>query len=302
MTKPTPIGQWTYDPATGLVDLSRQSNSDDTPKKKFPTLKTATNPIRFDPAKSALVIIDMQNFFLSPALHGASDAPSLGVQAANALLSSGIPAARKHGIRVLWVNWGLTDADLETMPSAIFKVFANIVANKDDAGGPVKIQKITKNPAVYKGLGGDLGPIDLGDGTTVEGGRVLMRDTWNAALYPPLDEEYRKGASSAAGTAPPDTLIHKDRLSALWGHGSDLEKFLENEGITTLFFAGVNTDQCVGGTLVDAFSQGYDCILLQDGAATTSPVFATEDWLWNCANIYGFVTSCDALMNSAVDE
>lgn len=29
-----------------------------------------------------------------------------------------------------------------------------------------------------------------------------------------------------------------------------MEQFLQDQGITTLFFGGVNTDQCVYGTLV----------------------------------------------------
>ncbi|KAL1970867.1 hypothetical protein VTN77DRAFT_2701 [Rasamsonia byssochlamydoides] len=318
MTK-SPIGKhptnhWTYDPETGLIDLSRHSTTSDD-RQTFLTLQTATNPIRFDPTKSALVIIDMQNFFLEPALRGQQQQPSPGIQAANVLLATGIPAARRHGIRVVWVNWGLTDEEVETMPPAVVKAFdvyesmnnhdnnsnTAVVEQNGDQGqghgqGAIQIPpKKTKSRIVYKGLGVDLGPIDLGDGTTVDGGRILMRDTWNAALYPPLDEEYRKGS---ADTALPDVWIHKNRMSALWGQGADLEKFLETEGITTLFFAGVNTDQCVGGTLMDAFSKGYDCILLRDGVATSSPGFATEAWEWNCAYTWGFLSSCEALMNS----
>lgn len=55
---------------------------------------------------------------------------------------------------------------------------------------------------------------------------------------------------------------------------------------------GVNTDQCVGGTLTDSFSKGYDCIMLGDGAATTSPEYAQKCYEFNSANTYGFVTSC----------
>lgn len=316
-SEPSPIGKqptnhWTYNPDTGLIDLSRQSSrsSSDGPtatKKKFLTLKTATNPIRFDPAKSALVIIDMQNFFLSPALRGSQQQqPSPGIQAANKLLSTGIPAARKHGIRVVWVNWGLTDAEVETMPPAVMKAFGvyesvdAIDKDEDDLAVSLTTPKTKKkkNRNVYKGLGVDLGPVDLGDGKIVEGGRILMRDSWNAALYPPLEEEYRRGSSGA----PPDVWIHKNRMSALWGQGTELEQFLQKEGITTLFFAGVNTDQCVGGTLMDAFSKGYDCILLRDGAATSSPGFATEAWEWNCAYTWGFLSSCEALMNCVVDS
>ncbi len=60
----------------------------------------------------------------------------------------------------------------------------------------------------------------------------------------------------------------------MWGASTLCEEFLEKEGIRTLLFTGVNTDQCVAGTHTDAFSKGYDCILLSDGCGTTSPDFA----------------------------
>jgi nicotinamidase-related amidase len=59
--------------------------------------------------------------------------------------------------------------------------------------------------------------------------------------------------------------------------------------LVTLFFAGVNTDQCVSGTLHDAWSKGFDCILLRDGCGTTSPSFALECIEYNCAGGEGFV-------------
>ena len=40
-----------------------------------------------------------------------------------------------------------------------------------------------------------------------------------------------------------------DRLSGLWSSESLLNKHLNERNITTLFFAGVNTDQCVVGQL-----------------------------------------------------
>ena len=36
--------------------------------------------------------------------------------------------------------------------------------------------------------------------------------------------------------------------------------------------------QCVGGTLTDAFSNGYDCVLLGDGCGTTTPEYAQQCW------------------------
>ena len=105
-----------------------------------------------------------------------------------------------------------------------------------------------KNPRLYKGLGQEIGSVTLEDGTVVPGGRLLMRDTWNADLTPELKKSYVEEGKSAT---PPDVWIHKNRMSGLWGEKTACTEFLEKEGIKTLFFAGVNTDQCVGGSLQD---------------------------------------------------
>jgi len=39
-----------------------------------------------------------------------------------------------------------------------------------------------------------------------------------------------------------------DRMSGMWGAKTECEEFLQREGIKTLFFSGVNTDQCVGSS------------------------------------------------------
>jgi nicotinamidase-related amidase len=139
------------------------------------------------------------------------------------------------------------------------------------------------------GLGSDCGTLRLPSGAPIAAGRLLMRDTWNAALYPPLDVIYRTGAQLPI---LPDVLLHKNRMSGLWGGGTACEAFLKAEGITTLFFAGVNTDQCVGGTLTDAFSKGFDCVLLGDGCGTTSPGEAQRAWEWNAERTFGFCMGC----------
>lgn len=83
-----------------------------------------------------------------------------------------------------------------------------------------------------------------------------MRNTYNSELYGPLQEEYLKGQK--AGT---DVWIHKNRfvflfifkkkhtfycvcsMSGLWGYQTALDLFLQENGITTLLFSGVNSDQ-----------------------------------------------------------
>jgi nicotinamidase-related amidase len=123
-----------------------------------------------------------------------------------------------------------------------------------------------------------------------------MKDTWNAALYPPLDTLYKEGSNLPTN---PDVLIDKNRMSGLWGGRTTYDEFLEKEGIRTLLIAGVNTDQCVGGTLMDAFSKGYDCVLLNDGCGTSSPIFSQQCFEFNAAKTWSFLTSCEELSKAA---
>jgi nicotinamidase-related amidase len=124
----------------------------------------------------------------------------------------------------------------------------------------------------------------------VEAGGLLMRGAWNSGLYGELNDVYEEGKRL---DSKPDVWIHKNRMSALWGGRTELETFLEEEGIRSLLFTGVNTDQCVGGTLQDGFSKGYDCVLLGDGAGTSSPSFAQECMEYNAQKSWGFMSSCE---------
>ena len=109
------------------------------------------------------------------------------------------------------------------------------------------------------GLGSNVGPVKLEDGTLVKGGHMIMWDTWIVGSSTPLMEQHQPG----------DICIHKNRLSEYWG-GTSVEEALTSRGIRKILFAGSNTDQCVGSSLQDALIKGWDCLLLNDRYATTS--------------------------------
>jgi nicotinamidase-related amidase len=72
---------------------------------------------------------------------------------------------------------------------------------------------------------------------------------------------------------------------------------LKARGIRTLIFAGCNTDQCVAASLTDAVWKNWDCLLLSDGTATTSPKFAQEMVEFNMGG-WGILLSCKDLFGS----
>ncbi|KAE8155371.1 Isochorismatase-like protein [Aspergillus avenaceus] len=266
-------------------------------------LKCEIVNVKIDPFKTALVIIDMQNIGLNEALDPPA-APAM-YKAQDAILQYAIPAARKLGLQIIWLNWGLTEEDLRSMPPAEVRVLAFDVNTKKvdyglgdrygDPDDPKEFLKCGERPNLARLPGTNLGEIVLEDGSRVNAGRLMMRGTWNTALHGPLAGAYEEGKK----TARPDVWIHKNRNSGLWNRNTDFGQYLKKEGIRTLLFLGVNTDQCVGATLQDAHAQGFDTIMLKDGCGTDSLPYAKATYEFNCARSWGFLTSCRALAQAA---
>jgi nicotinamidase-related amidase len=137
---------------------------------------------------------------------------------------------------------------------------------------------------VYNPTGSGVG---LGDPLPKSGAHVLETGSWSAAVVDELP--------ARAG----DIHVAKYRMSGFWD--TPLDSILRNLGVTTLLFAGVNLDQCVLCTLQDANFLGYDCILLEDCSATTSPDFCTAATLYNIRQCFGFVTTSTALPIGAAE-
>lgn len=226
-----PGSQWIYDKQTKTYDLTRSSSS--------PTLKVTTTygppstSLLLSPAKTALIVVDMQNFFLHPSCR----AHPTGLAAVEPLIAT-IARCREVGVQVIWLNWGLTDDDLATMPAGVLRGFASRMISAPQEGEEKEF-----------GLG-----VDLGSGM----GRTLCEGAWNSAIYEGLLQE------TVVVDKERDVFVAKNRMSGLWCESQPLWKYLkgelegrEGEGRDkeTLLFAGVNTDQCVLGTLTNAYSK-----------------------------------------------
>jgi len=235
-------------------------------------LATSKSRITIDPTKTALVIVDMQNYFLSPLLGRPSN--SVGLRIVDLLLEQVIPACRKANIPIVWLGWGLTPQDIDSMPPSIIRGFEFGLDSNFEGSEPRNLGA----------LGEDMGSLKLSNGTVIQAGRVMIRDQWNTAFYPRLAE----------AADPHDIWIYKNRLSGFWG-GTGIEEALHDRGIRTLLFAGENTDQCVAASMQDAYTKGWDCLMLSDGCGTTSPDFATKCIEFNCENGWGFVLTCQQL-------
>lgn len=226
-----------------FADITRLQKS-----PKPVTVSTETKTLRLDLAKTAIIIIDMQNDFCHP---DGWLGHIVGVDVTPARqpiepLQNLLPKLRDVEVPVIWLNWG-NRPDLLNISAGLRHV--------------------------YNSTGEDVG---LGDPLPKNGEKVLMKDSWAAAVVDELS------------IFPTDICIDKYRMSGFWD--TPLDSILRNLGITTILFAGVNADQCVLTTLCDANFLGYDCILVQDCTATTSPEYCWLATLYNVKQCFGFVT------------
>lgn len=113
---------------------------------------------------------------------------------------------------------------------------------------------------------------------------VLQSGSWGAQIIEELTQEQT------------DIHVDKHRISGFWD--TPLNSILSNMRISTLFFAGVNADHCVLGTLMDANFHGYDTILLEDCTATSSPDFCMQATLHNVRFCFGFTAISNDLVKS----
>ncbi|MEH0580360.1 cysteine hydrolase [Streptomyces sp. B21-108] len=126
------------------------------------------------------------------------------------------------------------------------------------------------------GTGGGIGaPLPGGSG------RVLEHGSPSAALV--------AGLEAAEG----DIQVAKYRMSGF--QDTELDSVLRNLRVDTLLFAGVNADQCVLATLMDAANLGYDVLMVEDAVATTSPAYCMAATLYNVRQCFGFTLASEAL-------
>lgn len=125
---------------------------------------------------------------------------------------------------------------------------------------------------------------DLKTGSNDENDRILQAGSHGAQLLRELHSQ------------PSDIFVDKHRLSGFWD--TPLDSILRNANIRTLLFAGVNADECVLATLMDANFHGYDTIMVEDAVATTSPAFCMEATLYNVRFCLGFTVSSASIVEA----
>ena len=209
--------------------------------------------IEIDLARSALIVVDMQNDFCHPAgWFGQKGISVKPMRKPIATIARLLAAWRPAGGAVIWLNWGVRPDCLNLSPAVQFK-------GKRAAGG-----------------------VGYAERSPQDHGLSVVPGEWGARV---VDELL---------IAPQDITVFKHRLSGFWDN--ELDSILRQQGITTLLFAGVNTDRCVFSTLQDAGFLGYDCVLLSDACSTPSPAYVTKAVHFIVQQLHGFVATTSALL------
>jgi nicotinamidase-related amidase len=191
----------------------------------MPTVQARPYAYPFDPAHTAVVLIDMQRDFLEPGGFGAmlgNDVTRLQGIVPNCVRLLGL--ARATGMKVIHTQEA-HDAQLADCPPS-----------KRARGG------------LSCGIG-DAGPL----------GRVLVAGEPGAGFIAALQPQ------------PGDVVLRKPGKGAF--HATSLDAILHSQGITHLLIGGVTTEVCVQTTMREANDRGYECLLVEDCAASYFPQF-----------------------------
>lgn len=210
-------------------------------------------PLTIDLGRSALVVVDMQNDFCHPrGWFGQKGIRVAPMRRPIPVLQRLLPAWRKAGGRVLWLNWGVR-ADVANLPPTV----------------------LFKGKRTADGVG-------YGERSPEDRGRALVPGDWGAQVIDELPVDAR------------DLTVFKHRLSGF--ADNDLDGVLRAQGITTLLWAGINTDRCVFSSLQDAGFLGYDNLLLADACSTPSPAYVTRAIHFIVQQLHGFVVPSAAVL------
>lgn len=181
-------------------------------------------PVSIDPAKAAVLVVDMQNDFGSKG--GMFDRAGIdisGIQRAVGPTASAIAAARKLRLPIIYLKMGY-HSDLSDLGTS-------------DAPNRIRHLQIF-------GVGENMTAPDGGES------RILIRETWGTDIVNDLKPE--------AG----DVVLYKTRFSGFYE--TELDAVLKAAGIKHLIVTGCTTSVCVESTIRDAFFRDYHCILLTD--------------------------------------
>lgn len=230
------------------------------------TIAAAPGPISLDIARTAVIVVDMQNDFGSEG--GSFQRAGIDIsmiRAAVAPTGRVLGAARALGIKVIYLKMAfrpdLSDAGAADSP--------NFVRHLQLLG----LGRSVRAPNGHAS-------------------RILIRDTWNTDIIEELTP------------AREDVVVYKHRFSGFFE--TDLDATLKRSRIKYLIVTGCTTSICVESTIRDAMFRDYSCVLLKDCTGEpighALPRSNHDASLLTIQSLLGWVSTSDDLIKALKGE
>ena len=200
---------------------------------KYMALQRRRNatPLGLDPQSTALVIVDMQEYFLNP-----------GSPYSRAL-ESAVPGVRRY----------FQERDREIVEPTLRRLLEFFRAHG--------LRVVYTTLASELADGSDLMPI-------LQKRNAASRAEVGDVAFPPRADAWAR-IVAALEPRPDELVVNKTTYGTF--NSTGLDHALRSLGITSLVIGGVVTNVCVETTARDAADRGYQVVLLDDGCAALSP-------------------------------
>ncbi len=188
------------------------------------TIDAKPEPIVIDAAKTAVIVVDMQNDFGSEGgMFQRAGIDISMIQAAVAPTVKVLTSARKEGIKIIYLKMAFKP-DLSDAGSTDSALFAR------------RLKRMKFGTKVKSPNGAE--------------SRIMIRDTWNTNILSELTPKVE------------DIVLYKNRFSGFYQ--TELDSILKRLGVKYLVFTGCTTSVCVESTIRDAMFRDYMPVLLAD--------------------------------------
>lgn len=211
----------------GLVFPTQKTTAQEKQLNDSIFLTARPDSVFFDAARTAIIVIDMQNDF--GAKGGMFDRAGIDISNIEKVvtpIANVLTAARKKGIQIIYLKMALKP-DLSDLGSTEFAT---------------RMKRAKR--------------LHIGDTIIAPNGvksRILVQDTWNTEILPELRP------------FPKDIIISKNRFNGFYQ--TSLDSLLRSLGKKYLILTGCTTSICVESTARDAFFRGFMPIVLGDCTA-----------------------------------
>ena len=228
-------------------------------------LQAEPEPLEIEAQRTAVMVIDVQNAFLSKG--GFFD---LGTQSTSLAWSSCDPTEKTRRIsNIKRINEAARSRGIKVVYTASVTPSVNSLSNNLGPYSPywrkTKVLALEREHPEWRN-------------------KLLIRGTWGADIITELKPQEC------------DILVEKPRFSAFFQ--TNLDTILRTHDVRYLIFVGIATNICVEATIRDAYYRDYFCILVSDATINQGPAFTEEATIFNVKACFGWVTTTENIVKT----